>query len=108
MSSLIDALEQKYCPGARDAENRVDIDMSGFSDSSRIRMAPSDPYASLHRMLRDLPEGEREIVELRHFKGLSMVACAKTLRISPSVAQARYLRAMSRLKEVMGGTLPRS
>lgn len=106
--SLVDENERKHCPGARESEGRVDIDMSGFSDSSRIRMAPSDPYASLHRVLRDLSDEEREIVELRHFKGLSMIACAKTLRISPATAQARYLKAMTKLKDVMGGGPSRS
>lgn len=108
IASLVDTYENKYCPGAREREGSVDIDMSGFNDSSKIRMAPSDPYASLHRILRDLPEDEREIVELRHFKGLSMVACAKALRLTPAAAQQRYLRAMTKLKNVMGGGLPRS
>jgi RNA polymerase sigma-70 factor (ECF subfamily) len=44
---------------------------------------------------------DREVLTLRHFEQLSNKEVALTLDLDPSAASKRYLRALSRMKEVL-------
>ncbi len=44
---------------------------------------------------------DREVLALRHFEQLSNLECARVLGISESAATKRYIRALTRLREVL-------
>jgi RNA polymerase sigma-70 factor (ECF subfamily) len=44
---------------------------------------------------------DREVLALRHFEQLSNVECARVMGISESTATKRYIRALTRLKEIL-------
>ena len=102
LEETILADENKHCPGAAEAERHVDIDMTGFNEKSHIRMAQADPFASLHKLMEELPPDEREILNLRHFQSLNIAAAAKEMHISTARAKALYARALMDLKAKMG------
>ena len=60
--------------------------------------ARAERHALLRRTLAALPDADRQILELRHFDGLSNLACAEALGLSPKAASLRYVRALQRLQ----------
>lgn len=52
--------------------------------------------------LSDLEEPDREIILMRHFEHLTNSEVAQALSLSPPAAGMRYLRAIRRLREVLG------
>lgn len=59
-----------------------------------------------HRSLRDAVETmetiDREVLALRHFEGLSNQEVAEVLEITQKTASIRYVRALVRLKAILG------
>ena len=53
--------------------------------------------------LDQLEENDREIVVMRHFEHLGNSEVAEALGLSPPAAGMRYLRAIRRLRELLGG-----
>ena len=47
---------------------------------------------------------DREILALRHFEELTNAETAEELEISVQAASKRYVRALTRLQKVLGGT----
>ena len=61
-------------------------------------------YESPHRLektLNQMPDLDREVIALRHFEELSSAETAEVLGIEPAAASKRYVRALSRLKELL-------
>ena len=56
---------------------------------------------ALEKTLSGMNDLDREVIALRHFEELSNVETAKILDITPAAASKRYLRALTRLKEIM-------
>ncbi len=56
-------------------------------------------YALLRKALAELPENDRQILELRHFDDMSNSECAQVLHITPKNASIRYVRALERLQK---------
>ena len=56
----------------------------------------------LHELLDRLEPVDREILVLRHFEQLTNVECAQILRLSKTAASNRYVRALERLRAVIG------
>ena len=52
--------------------------------------------------LEDLPEEDREIIVLRHFEHLSNSEAAEALGLTPPAAGMRHLRAVRRLRAILG------
>jgi RNA polymerase sigma-70 factor (ECF subfamily) len=55
----------------------------------------------LQEALNSMEEIDREVVVLRHFEDLSNTEIAEVLKIRPSAASKRYIRAIQRLKVVL-------
>ena len=58
-----------------------------------------DRYALLQKALGSLSENDRQILELRHFDGMSNSECAEVLHIDPKAASIRHVRALQRLQK---------
>jgi RNA polymerase sigma-70 factor (ECF subfamily) len=52
--------------------------------------------------LEQLEEGDRDLLLMRHFEGLTNGEVAELLGLSPSAAGMRHLRALRRLRVVLG------
>ena len=63
------------------------------------QIARQDRYELLRKTMESLPEHDREILELRHFDGMSNLECAEALHLTPKNASIRYVRALERLKK---------
>lgn len=66
--------------------------------SPRSALAREERHALLRDALHDLSEPDRQILVLRHFDGLGNSECADVLGLSPTAANARYTRALERLR----------
>jgi len=64
-------------------------------------MARAELSAQLRATLEAMDAGDREIIALRHFEQLGNAEAAQLLEIDESAASKRYLRAMSRLRELL-------
>ena len=58
---------------------------------------------ALEEGLEQLKPLDREVLALRHFEELSNREVAQTLRIADSAASVRYVRALERLRGLLGG-----
>src|SRR5262249_33556307 len=56
----------------------------------------------LQEALNGMDPLDREVLALRHFEQLDNHEAAQVLGITPSGASSRYLRALKRLKEILG------
>ena len=78
------------------------LDWNMFADTVTgplTQIARQDRYELLRKTMESLPEHDREILELRHFDGMSNLECAEALHLTPSAASIRYVRALERLKK---------
>ena len=53
------------------------------------------------RVLQELSDTDREILELRHFEELGNAECAAVLGIEQKAASIRYVRALKRFQELV-------
>jgi RNA polymerase sigma-70 factor (ECF subfamily) len=78
------------------------LDWNMFADTMTgplTQAARQDRYELLRKTMESLPEHDREILELRHFDGMSNSECAEALHLTPSAASIRYVRALEHLKK---------
>ena len=79
--------------------------MDAFPDTATSplsRITRQDRHAILRQGLMRLDDSDRAILELRHEEGLGNGECAALLGISEKAASLRYVRALKRLKNVLG------
>ncbi len=102
----------------RDAGLEVSIHRGGLPHASSASLAAmllgrlTSPTraarrAEIQRKIQDALDTveplDREIITLRHFEELSNFEAAKVLGLSKTAASNRYIRALKRLKEALGG-----
>jgi RNA polymerase sigma-70 factor (ECF subfamily) len=68
-------------------------------------VSPADPSAEVHRAVASLPEGQRVIIALRHFSGLSHEEIAHSLAIPAGTVRSRLSRAYERLRPLLAHML---
>ena len=93
--------------------------MEAFPDRSSIELAAGlkdhelTPAAAairhelqrrLHTVLQQLDEDDREVLTMRYFEQLSNQEVAQVLGLSEAAAGMRHLRALRRLRELLGET----
>ena len=87
---------------AHEGESSPGPDWSMFADTVTgplTQIARQDRYELLRKTMESLPEHDREILELRHFDGMSNAECAEALHLTQKNASIRYVRALERLKK---------
>jgi RNA polymerase sigma-70 factor (ECF subfamily) len=112
---LVTALRRHVYAGRR-SRNREEI-VPNLSDESVAALATclvdhsADPVRKLLRaevstrlveILHQLPPKDRELLVLRYLEQLSISEAAVVLNIGQSAAKMRHLRAIQRLRELMG------
>lgn len=63
----------------------------------------NERYLRLEAALDELEPMDREVLALRHFEELSNSETADVLGIQPAAASKRYVRALTRLKQILEG-----
>jgi RNA polymerase sigma-70 factor (ECF subfamily) len=72
----------------------------GSSPSARLRR--EEARGRVRDALEQLPEGDREVLVLRHLEQLSTAEIAAVLEISEGAVYTRHLRALERLRGILG------
>lgn len=112
LQTLADLERRHLAAGKRDAMKEADMaDDSSMVDawaqfadsisSPRTHLERLERQAFARRVLAALPEGDREILELRHFEELSNAECAAVLEITQKTASIRYVRALKRFRDLL-------
>jgi RNA polymerase sigma-70 factor (ECF subfamily) len=113
---LVDLHRQHLQAGIRDVRKEVSLQHGAASPHTSMAIAAqlvgpmtavSEVVARAERVerleatLNQMDPIDREVIALRHFEELSNVETARVLEIEPAAASKRYLRAMSRLGQLM-------
>jgi RNA polymerase sigma-70 factor (ECF subfamily) len=69
--------------------------------SPSLAAARSEELAQLQNALDTMNEIDREVLAMRHFEQLSNAEVAEALNLTPTAASNRYIRALTRLGEIM-------
>ncbi|GAB4142340.1 MAG: RNA polymerase sigma factor [Planctomycetaceae bacterium] len=114
--TLVDVHRRHISAQSRDARREFSIQGGFHPDSTSMSMSfhllghltsPSqvamkqELSQQLETALKSMNEIDREVLALRHFEELTNVETAQVLNISQQAASVRYIRALSRLKDVM-------
>lgn len=94
--------EVALSPGPRD---QTSMSIAGaicaqWSSPSRAAIREEE-VQQLHQALASMDEIDREVLALRHFEQLTNSEVAETLDLTATAASNRYVRAMTRLTEMM-------
>ncbi|MFN7290950.1 MAG: sigma factor-like helix-turn-helix DNA-binding protein, partial [Pirellula sp.] len=73
--------------------------------SPSLAVVRSEDLEQLPQALDAMNEIDREVLAMRHFEQLSNAEVAEALELTPTAASNRYIRAVTRLGEIMK-TLP--
>jgi RNA polymerase sigma-70 factor (ECF subfamily) len=103
----------------RDAGREISLHQGAFSGASSASLAAqlrgqitsasraalrSEMQVLLQDALNGMDQVDREVIALRHFEELTNDEVAATLDLTKAAASKRYVRAMLRLKAVIGNT----
>lgn len=66
--------------------------------SPSLKITKAERQHMLANVLNSISENDRQIIELRHFDGMSNNECAEVLKITQKNASIRYVRALQHLK----------
>ena len=75
-----------------------------FADSitsPSLKVSRDERYKLLQRVLGMLAKSDRQIIELRHFDGMTNMEIAAIFNITTKNASIRYVRAIKRLKSLI-------
>ena len=113
---LVDLHRQHLQAEMRDARKEVSLAAQGPSPHTSLAIAAhlvasqtgvseivsrAESIQKLETTLNAMDAIDREVIALRHFEELSNIETAEVLKIEPSTASKRYVRAMSRLGDLM-------
>ena len=87
-------------------DERSEADLARLLQDAQLTPAAASVRREMERRFVDavsqLDESDREIIMMRHFEHLSSAESAQALNLSAAAAGMRYLRAIRRLREVLG------
>ena len=113
LQTLTDMERRHLAAGKRDAMKEAEMasdDGEEMEAWAQFADSISSPRTHLERMerreytrrvLSELPEVDRKILELRHFEELSNAECAAVLEITQKTASIRYVRALKRFRDLL-------
>ena len=87
-------------PQASSASRAAQL-LGRFTTASQAAVR-AERQVQLQAILNGLDELDREILALRHFEGLSNGEAAQVLGLSKTAANNRYVRALGRLRDLLG------
>jgi len=112
-------LHRRHVQAAKRSVRREEPDVFALPDESladlaaRLASSGSSPSRQVLReeqrlrvqdALTHLPERDREVLVLRHLEQLSVADTAAVLEITPGAVKTRHVRALERLRRLLGDT----
>ncbi len=98
----VDREQALAAPGRLDQST---FDLAAELSDGELTPAAAATWRELQRRFQaaveTLDDGDREVVLMRHFEGLTNTETAQALGLSPPAAGMRYLRAMRRLRSLL-------
>jgi RNA polymerase sigma-70 factor (ECF subfamily) len=116
--TMVDVYRRHLAAEMRDAGREVSLQGMKFPQATSVSLAaellgsvtsPSQAAAreeaagQLEAALQSMSELDQEVIALRHFEDLTNSEVAEVLGIQPTAASNRYVRALTRLKQVLEG-----
>jgi RNA polymerase sigma-70 factor (ECF subfamily) len=95
------ALHQGALPSANSESLAAQL-LGHFTSPSQAAIR-AEMKLRLQDALNSMDEVDREVLALRHFEQLNNSEVAEELGLSSSAASKRYLRALERLEQILGG-----
>ena len=89
------------CPGRASSASLAAHWLGRFTTASQAAIR-AERQLQLQEVPNGLDELDREILALRHFEGLSNGEAAQVLGLSETAADNRYVRALGRLRDLLG------
>jgi RNA polymerase sigma-70 factor (ECF subfamily) len=106
------SLDRERSLTAPEFQDRSSLDLAAQLRDPELTPAAAVVRRELERRFHDaldrLDEPDREIVVMRHFEQLSNGEAARVLGVSEAAAGMRHLRALRRLRSILGETPSRS
>lgn len=96
--------EQSMTVGGWDQSYSRLMDLAGDFTSPSMKAVKHERELQLATALAQLPQDQREAIELHHLHGLSLAVTAKTLDRTPASAAGLLRRGLSRLREILQET----
>lgn len=87
--------------GPGDTSQQIAREIVGQLTSPSQAAIKAEEIEQLHQALESMSPTDREILALRHFEQLSNSEVAEIIGIKPAAASNRYIRAITRLGEIM-------
>lgn len=78
-----------------------EVRLPGLQPTPSHRVAVREEASQLLETLDRLPPGQREILRLRHFEGLSHAEIAERLDLTPAAVRQKWVRALRGLRRQM-------
>jgi RNA polymerase sigma-70 factor (ECF subfamily) len=115
---LIDAHRRHHQARKRGVDREQPLARPGWAEQSSLDLAgqlfdqqrtpaseaiQQELQRRLHAAMAQLDEDDREVLFMRHFEQLANQEVAAVLGLTEAAASMRYLRALRRLRELMGG-----
>jgi RNA polymerase sigma-70 factor (ECF subfamily) len=94
--------QSRQCPINEESENVLAESLAASSLNASRRMLLAEMMARVRCGMGKLAANDREILELRHLEQLSVEEIASVLGINKSTVTTRSLRALQRLRALMG------
>ena len=114
--TLVDVYRRHIAAEMRDAGREVSLQGMRYPQATSVSLAAellgsiTSPSQAVHRAevsaqlelaLKEMSELDQEVIALRHFEDLTNGEVAEVLGIQPTAASNRYVRALTRLKDVL-------
>lgn len=96
------SLQQKAAPDATSVMIAAMLVGGGTSPSQAV--AREESMERVRQSLEQMSAMDREVIALRHFEQLTNTETAEVLGIAETASYRRYIRAMQRLRNVLGET----
>lgn len=96
------SVNQQVGPAATSAVMALDLIDQGLSPSKIV--AEKERAVRLQELIDSMSDEDREVIALRNFEQLENKEAAEILGLSTDAAYKRYVRAIKRLRALMGGS----
>lgn len=112
---LIDLARHYFGPQGQGTKHETDrfdgdgqLQRPAKHDRPDVSTEPSSlaEWAEFHQMIGELPETERQVVELLWYQGMGQLEAAQVLGITDRTVRRRWVSAKSKLFEALSGEAP--
>jgi RNA polymerase sigma-70 factor (ECF subfamily) len=102
----IDALRREQRHDRRAVQEDGQAERLPAADDTEAQALAHDEAGRLRRLLLELPEEQRQVIELSYFKGLSQTEIAACVKVPLGTVKGRQRLALTRLHRALGGAVP--